>query len=308
MAKPKGMTQFWESAMMNNSTFLQYYNRLMGLSIGMFEWKNLPSSVDERFLELALYAMGMAVFFKDDAIDEYLALRCRIGGRWNIYNIPTLRTAYATNGYQYELDESDSVIIYNNEIRTNSMMEVELFSKRLYNLDRAIDVNANAQKTPILILCDDTQKLTMKNIYKQYDGNEPVIYGYKGIVDPGSFKVLATGAPYVADKLYSLKEQVWNEALTTLGVLNVNFEKKERMTTYEVVRNSGETMANRYSRLNARRQACKQINEMFGLDIWCDYREDVTMAQANLYGNVEMQGLNPEDAQVPQKGGEIVNE
>lgn len=304
MAKQKRETQFWESAFMNNKTYLQYYNRLMGLSIGMFEWKNLPNTVDERFLELSLYATGMAVFFKDEAMDSYLALRCMIGGRWNIYNIPTTRVAYATNGYRNELDENNSVIIYNNEIRTNSMLDVEQYSKRLYNLDRAVDVNANAQKTPLLIICDDTQRLTMTNLYKQFDGNEPVIYGTKSGLNSDSIKAINTGAPYVADKLYSLKEQIWNEALTVLGVLNVNFEKKERMTTYEVVRNSGETMANRYSRLNARRQACKQINDMFGLNIWCDYREDITMAQSNLYGNVEMQGLAKDnEVNINEEGG-----
>jgi hypothetical protein len=301
MPKRPRETQFWESAKINNQSYIQYYNRLMGLCIGMFEWKNLPDTVDERFLELALYATGQAVFFKDDAMDAYLALRCMIGGRWNLYNIPTERTAYATNGYFNRLDDSNSVIIYNNEIRTNSMLDVELYSRRLYNLDRAVDVNANAQKTPLLILCDDTQRLTMKNMYMQYDGNQPVIYGTKSGLAPDSIKAVNTGAPYVADKLYSLKEQIWNEALTTLGVLNVNFEKKERMTTYEVVRNSGETMANRYSRLNARRQACEQINKMFGLDIWCDYREDITMAQSNLYGNTEMQGLD--NSQVVEDGG-----
>ena len=303
MGRKEAQSQFWESAFNNNKTYLQYYNRLMGLCIGMFEWKNLPESVDARFLELALYATGMAVFFKDDGLDQFLALRCMIGGKWDLYNIPTIRTAYATNGYRNFLDETNSVIIFNNEIRTNSMLDVEMYSKRLYNLDRAVDVNANAQKTPLLIVCDDSQRLTMKNLYKQYDGNEPVIYGTKTGLNPNSIQAISTGAPFVADKLYSLKEQIWNEALTVLGVLNVNFEKKERMTTYEVVRNSGETMTNRYSRLNARRQACEQINKMFGLDIWCDYREDVTMAQSNLYGNVEAQGL-AKDNEVDMGGDE----
>ena len=46
------------------------------------------------------------------------------------------------------------------------------------------------------------------------------------------------------------------------------------MITDEVTRNQGGTIASRYSRLEARRQACEQINRMFGLDIECNYRED----------------------------------
>lgn len=264
--------QFWESAIMNNSTFRQYYNRLVELSISMFEWKNLPDSVDPRFLELTLFADGQAVFFEDEVMG-YLALQNAMGGGFDVYRIPTNRRAYAVNGYQKQLDENDSVIIYNNYLHTNSMLDVQMFAKRLYNLDRAIDVNANAQKTPILLLCDDSERLTLENMYMQYDGNKPVIKGVKGL-NPNAFTVLKTDAPYVADKLYQLKTQIWNEALTYLGISNMNITKKERLISDEVTRNQGGTIASRYSRLQARREACKKINEMFGLDVWCDYRED----------------------------------
>ena len=264
--------QFWESAIMNNSTFRQYYNRLVELSISMFEWKNLPDSVDPRFLELTLFTDGQAVFFEDEVMG-FLALQNAMGGGFDVYRIPTKRRAYAVNGYQKQLDENDSVIIYNNYLHTNSMLDVQMFAKRLYNLDRAIDVNANAQKTPILLLCDDSERLTLENMYMQYDGNKPVIKGVKGL-NPNAFTVLKTDAPFVADKLYQLKTQIWNEALTYLGISNINITKKERLITDEVARNQGGTIASRYSRLQARREACKKINEMFGLDIWCDYRED----------------------------------
>ena len=105
-------SNFWQSARMNNTTFLQYYNRLTELAISMFEWKNLPESVDPRFLELALFADGMAIFFEDEVMG-YLALRTMIGGRLNVYQIPTDRRAYASNGYNRELNEDNSVIIFN---------------------------------------------------------------------------------------------------------------------------------------------------------------------------------------------------
>lgn len=264
--------QFWESAALNNTNFKQYYNRLTELSISMFEWKNLPDTVDPRFLELTLFSDGQAVFFYDEEIG-YLALQNILGGKLNVYRVPVDRRAYAVNGYQKVLSDKDSVIIYNNYLHSNSRMDVEMFARRLYNLDRAIDVNANAQKTPVLIQCDEAQRLTMVNLYKKFDGNEPVIYGDKNL-NPNSVKVLKTDAPYVADKLYQLKTQIWNEALTYLGISNINITKKERLITDEVTRNQGGTIASRYSRLEARREACKAINKMFNLDIWCDYRED----------------------------------
>jgi len=254
-------------------TYYEYLDRLTELAISMFEWKNLPDEIDERFLEVTLFTDGQAVFFKDEELDQYLALQVATNGGFNVYRVPLRRRAYAVNGYQKQLNIKDSVIIYNNMLRRNSIRTVKLYAERLANLDRIIDVNANAQKTPVLVQGSDQQKLTLTNVYKEYDGNAPVIYGYSDL-DLKGFSVLKTDAPYVADKIYQLKTQTWNECLTYLGISNLNIQKKERLVADEVVRNQGGTIASRYSRLNARREACEQINKMYGLDMWVDYRED----------------------------------
>ena len=274
-------TNFEESLAMNNYTYMQYAYRLMELSISMFEWKNLPEGIDERFLEMVLFTDGHAVFFKDDELGDYLALQCLINGKLNVYRIPINRRAFAVNGYQKKLTDKDSVIIFNNMLHTNSWLDVKMFAKRLYNLDRIIDVNANAQKTPILIKGNEQQRLTLTNLYKEYDGNAPVIFADKSL-DMNALQVMSTQAPYVADKIYQLKAQIWNEALTYLGISNVSFQKRERMVSDEVTRSQGGTVASRYSRLNARRQACEQINKMFGLNIECDFREDYQLSEEDM--------------------------
>ena len=271
--KKKKNQSFHNTLMANGATYVQYYNRLMELSMSMFEWKNLPDTVDERYLELGLFSSGCMVFFKDDVIGE-LALNMTYQGGFDIYGEPTKRRAYSRyNQFQTTLDKDNSVIIWNNMLRTNSALDVQMFAYRLYNLDRIVDINANAQKTPVLITCDEKQKLTMKNLYLQYEGNYPVIFGDSNL-DIKSLSVLKTDAPFVSDKIYDLKVKIWNEALTYLGISNINTTKKERMITDEVIRNQGGTIASRYSRLESRRRAVKKINKMFGLNITVDYRED----------------------------------
>lgn len=271
--KKKKNQSFHNTLMANGATYVQYYNRLMELSMSMFEWKNLPDTVDERYLELGLFSSGCMVFFKDDVIGE-LALNMTYQGGFDIYGEPTRRRAYSRyNQFQTTLDKDNSVIIWNNMLRTNSALDVQMFAYRLYNLDRIVDINANAQKTPVLITCDEKQKLTMKNLYLQYEGNYPVIFGDSNL-DIKSLSVLKTDAPFVSDKIYDLKVKIWNEALTYLGISNINTTKKERMITDEVIRNQGGTIASRYSRLESRRRAVKKINKMFGLNITVDYRED----------------------------------
>lgn len=274
MSRKRGITDiFDDSAILNNLTYLQYINRLTELAICMFEWKNLPASVDQRYLELHLFETGCMVYFDDDILGN-LCLDCIANGRLGVYGDPILRRAYSGyNNYQKLLKESNSVIIWNNYLHTNSILDVKMFAKRLYNIDRIIDVNANAQKTPVLVQGTEKQRLTLLNLYKEFDGNAPFIFGDKNL-DLSALKSIQTGAPYVCDKLYQLKTQIWNEALTYLGISNINIQKKERLITDEVTRNQGGTIASRYSRLESRRQAVKKINDMFGTNIEVNYRED----------------------------------
>ena len=264
---------FDESMILNNLTYKQYLDRLTELSISMFEWKNLPDSVDDRYLELHLFETGCMVYFKDDVIGD-LCLDCIVNGRLDVYGDPFIRRAYSSyNNYNKMLSYKNSVIIWNNYLHTNSILDVKMFARRLYNIDRIIDINANAQKTPVLLQGTEKQRLTLLNLYKEYDGNAPFIFGDKNL-DLSSLKALSTNAPYVCDKLYQLKTQIWNEALTYLGISNINVQKKERLITDEVTRNQGGTIASRYSRLESRRRAVKKINKMFGTNIEVNYRED----------------------------------
>lgn len=268
-------TNFELSAMDNMESYYYYIDRLTELSISMFEWVNLPDTVDERFLEMTLFTNGCAVYFNDDVLGN-LALPVAINGQWNVYKIPIRRRAYSVNGYQNgDLTIDNSVMIYNNMIRTNSVRAVRMYARRLWDLDRSIDVNARAQKTPVLLQGTEQQRLTLLNAYKELDGNSPVIMADKDFdLRNGPISCISTEAPYVADKLYQLKTEIWNEALTYMGISNLNIQKKERLVADEVTRNMGGTIASRYSRLEMRRKAAEEINDMFGTDIEVNYRED----------------------------------
>lgn len=264
---------FEDSLSMNTLTYTQYLNRLTELAISMFEWKNLPDTIDIRYIEMQLFETGCLVYFNDEVMGD-LCLNCLYNGSLDIYGNPILRRAYSRyNNYQKLLKPDNSVIIWNNYLHTNSILDVKMFARRLYNLDRIIDVNANAQKTPVLIQGTEKQRLTLKNLYKEYEGNAPFIFGDKNL-DINALKSIQTNAPYVCDKIYALKTQVWNEALTYLGISNINIQKKERLITDEVTRNQGGTVASRYSRLEMRRVAVNKINAMFGTNIEVNYRED----------------------------------
>ena len=289
MSRRRNKTLFEESLMLNNQSYIQYVNRLTELSISMFEWKNLPPTIDRRYIELELFKNGSVVYFNDDVIGD-LCLDCICSGRLDVYGEPYIRRAYSRyNQYQKMLKSNNSVIVWNNYLRTNSVLDVEIFSRRLWLIDRIIDVNVNAQKTPVLVQGTEKQRLTLINLYKEFDGNTPFIFGDKNL-DLNALKAISTDAPYISDKLYQLKTQIWNEALTYLGISNINIQKKERLITDEVTRNQGGTVASRYSRLDCRRMAVDKINAMFGTNIEVNYREDFQSIDADGLGNDTLEG------------------
>lgn len=270
------------AAIQNIRTYDYYFMRLSNIAVSIFEWKNLPDTVDARFLEMSIFRNGMCLFFEDPVIG-FLALPCAIGGKLNVYNIPTMRRAYAANGYYAMRDESNSVIIYHNYFHDVPTWDVEMFAQRLAEYQRTIDVNVGAQKTPVLLACDDDQKASVENAYLSYSGNTPVIVANKAM-NPNMITVLKTDAPFVADAIEELRVMVWNDAMSYLGVSNVNVTKKERLITDEVQRNMGGVLASRNSPLQMRRQAADEINKMFNLNIEVDYREDILAYQSDMIG------------------------
>lgn len=275
----KVKNNFNESLMLNQASFYYYLDRLTELALSRFKWNKLPETVDARFLELIEFTEGKALYFNDDIMGD-LALKFAVGGRLSVYREPLDRYVIADNGYSKNCTEKDSVIIWNNMLHQNTYPQMLYYAKLIWDLDMTVRVNAKAQKTPIILVCDEVERLSVLNMYKEYDGNSPVIRGRKGINN--SMEVLQTGAPYVADKIYALKTQYWNEALTLLGISNVTYQKKERMLSDEVERTQGGVIASRKSALSERERACEKINRMFNTDISVEYDEELNEMDTSL--------------------------
>lgn len=268
------------------TTFNYYYDRLKEIAYSRFKWNGLPSSVNEWFLEKAIQETGQAVFFIDEVVNIYQGLKVAMTGPLDNYGIPIEREAYADNGYHAKLDAGNSVVIFNNYLRRPSLGPLYLFAQKLASVDRAVIINTNAQKTPVVLLCDEGERLTMKNVFKQYTGDEPVIYATKQF-NIENIKALKTDAPFVADKLMGLKREYWEEALKYLGIETSNTKKAERLITDEVEAGLGEAYAQRNNWLKMREFACKQINEMFGLSVSVEFSESPTLTNIEEVEEIE---------------------
>lgn len=245
--------------------FHDYYSRLKNIALSVFKWEGLPESCSERFMEDTLFHYGRAIFI-DDPDMGFLNLRVAPAAELNPYNEPIAFTAYST-GYSKMFDRSECVFIRNNYIEKSTDSSIILFAEKLALLDVAIQINNNAQKTPLLLLCDTKTKASIEALYNQYEGDKPAIFGHKALTEK-PIQTLVTGAPYIADKLREEKTAVWNEALEFLGInTNPADKKKERLIVSEVDSNNEQIDIQVLTMLLCREKACEEINKKYGLNV-----------------------------------------
>lgn len=254
--------------------FNHYYNYLKLLSLQLFEWKGLPDSIDPRYLETRLQSFGYVGFYRDKNLG-YLLLEGAHTGILNVYGNPTdfivsnpvYQKQFKLYNYSDPLPSEKNrdkygVLLYNNDFRTSTNNSLRLFAQELAQLKEIISVNVNAQKTPVLIIGTDETKLSVQNMYNQYEGNAPAIFIDKQL-DVDALKVLRTDAPYVTDKLNVQKNAVWNEIMTFLSIENANQDKKTRMLVDEVNGNNQQVSASGNVFLKTRREFCEMVNRLY---------------------------------------------
>lgn len=248
----------------NNTTFVDYLDRLRLLSTSIFSWKNLDKVAGfgaERFLEQALYDEGRACFVNDPELGK-MVLKVNPSDKLNIYQLPVRVQAWSI-GYTKQFPFDDVVYIMNNNLQKPTISTIRLIAYRLYETERTIDVNLMAQKTPVLIQGDTKTILTLKQVYEQYSGNTPFIFGNKQFDVSNKLSSIKTDAPYIVDKLTQHKKDLMTEALNFLGIDNFFSDKKERLITAEA--EGSEALTNFYLNCfyKTRQEACDMINEKF---------------------------------------------
>lgn len=254
----------------------QLYNRFLNLALNRFKWSNLPNGVTSRKIEEFLVQHGQVMFFKENGV--FIVLPSYGVGRYDIYNEPISYNVIGNN-YNRTIDRDDGVIIRNNATASNDFDDLVLFAERINEVEQTMDINLNAQKTPFVVLCDEKERLTFKNIMNQVHKFKYAIFGSKKL-SLNSIDVLQTKSDFLLDKLQDHKNSLMNELLTFLGINNNNTDKKERLLVDEVNANNEFILVNIEHMYEERKLACELINEKFGLNITVERRE------VDVYGSI----------------------
>ena len=90
--------KFVDNLIVNDLTYIDYLERFKKIALSVFEWVNLPKSMNAQYLEKCLYYNGMATLFKDKTYG-FINTNCSSGGYVNIYGFPTELNCYS---YDYQ--------------------------------------------------------------------------------------------------------------------------------------------------------------------------------------------------------------
>lgn len=299
----RSWAQYNPAAQRERQIAMMLGNVMTELAMNRFKWDGLPDSVDVRFLELTLFYRALAIYYREEEFDKEIVVQGSGASQPNVFDNPisfnvispgtridingadtNIRTSKMLHAYDparhSELGEIEKrklcVPIWANYLRYPELNVVQIYSSRLAWIDRTIEINSkNARRNKVLKSTPDTQ-LSLVNFNNSIDRGEEVIQVTGPLADMDAITTIDFGIPADSfEKLSILRARTWNEAMGLLGIDNANQDKKERLVAAEVGANDSQTDSMRYVSLNARRQACELISDVFGTKVTVDFNTEI---------------------------------
>lgn len=256
------------------SRYLEMLADFKNLAINRFEWNNLPFGLTSEKLEEMLIEKGQLMFFKKDK-EGYYILPCMGTTNLNVYGLPIEYQVFSVNGtINKTISIDEGVLIKNNPLGSDNISTLEIFAKRIDDVEMTQEVNLFQQCVPKIILADENSLLTVKNLMNKVRDFKFYIFGKKTLKSNiSTTDVLDTSSPFLLDKLQLHKNELRNEVLTYLGINNSNIQKKERMIVDEVNSNNDYIQISLDLMYDLRKKACEEINQKYGLNMQVKKRE-----------------------------------
>lgn len=280
---------FWQSDVFNRRAEAKNLSILLSLAMNRFRWVNLPDTCDERFLEMTLHRTGVAtICHATETPDVWMSLIANPYGYFNAYGIPTTWRATGYDQTNFDVTSENGELVYYSFSRSNPWNALEIFARKLTHYERTEDVNLFHQQKPMVLIAPQEKKLEVTNLLKQVSGFEPAVLGDGNFANiAANVTKIDTGVPLIVEELAKAKQNVFYDALLYLGIPHLSFEKGERMIEHEVTANTAPTNIMLLDCLQARRQACKQLNKRFGLNIEVYFNDDWESYNFNYENNIE---------------------
>lgn len=248
-------------------------SEFINLAIKRFKWSDLPYGLTSDRLEEMLITHGLLGGYIND--NNALTILPMSGvGSVNVYNEHVEYRLFGFNGVNEEKTIDEVCKLKNNPTCSNDTDTLEIFAKRISDIESTQEVNLFQMNIPKIISSTRDGVLTAKNIIKKLQDFKLVVFTReKGLQQQLKQEdVLDTSAPYLLDKLSDYENFYRNKALTFLAINNANTDKKERLITSEVNANNQLLDDILDMMYEERKSFCDEVQEKFGITISVEKR------------------------------------
>ena len=247
---------------------LDFINK--GLRI--LKWKNLPTGIDPRILNINLFFRGKVVLFPHETLGNFALPMVRTGGI-NAYGIMTHIRPIALGEQSNELnnieleENIDCVVLRINDLEIPPLLYATYYGRKVSETLDNIDNNNMWLKFPIVIKStgnedlDKKNSLVIKEMFEQKGMKFPVITS-----SLDGIELLNLKPQYFGLELFEQLKCWKNMYYEYLGV-NHHEEKKERLTDEEVLNNQEEASVNSNKILQPLKEQVDIANKLFGWNI-----------------------------------------
>ena len=227
-----------------------------------FKWLNLPKTCDERYLEWTLLHQGVAtIAFPHKQQGVFYSTQVSQLSPLNVYDNPTKWQSFGNNGWRFNVDKSNGVLVYDNIMRVPVLDMLLVWARELVDIHRTKQMNRYHQRIPWILQCPQEQEYQAQNLVKQVAGYEMAMITTNGFSNMET-KIMSTNVPFLGAELTAEENAVWSRIFMTLGIPNINF-KQERMIEDEVQTQTAPTELIALNGLECRRSAADKLNDRF---------------------------------------------
>lgn len=259
--------------MKNDAIYAYYMQKFASVSYPMFEWNNFGPYFDARFAENELFSRGWVTVWYQPEVESFLCNKVIPGVDLDIYGNMRNNTVAAINGFQCHLNQSNSVIIYDNFNRAGfggfsnrpvaPMEMLDNIVSEMALLHQSMMQNINSLGCPILLTGTDDQQLSLRVKMESFDLKLPYIFVNQDLSSVNEMKAVRTECPNNIQSFANELENCWGEGMAVLGMSNVGVLKRAQISVDEANSTNGQTSMTQYGRLESRKAGCKRLNELF---------------------------------------------
>lgn len=272
----------------------------------MFKWKNLPSTIPQRMLELYLQTHGHCCVASVNS--ELYALWGNLGGEPNAYYIPTryvVANPYLKFSKDLKVDE-ECVVGKNDSMYMGLLPLYSKYASQIAENELSINLAMiNSRIISLISASDDRTKESAIEFLKN------IRSGKLGVIAETPFLEGLKSQPYAnSASINALKELIEHEQylkaswFNDLG-LQSNFNmKREAINSAESALNEDALFPLIDDMLACRQEFADNINNMFGTDISVSLDSSWEDNQAELDANMEMLEAEVEQMQNPEPEAE----